>query len=443
MAVKVNNIENIRKSKRWNERDDASLSLLLRKKIRELDISIRESNTPYERSRLKETKQNYKIMLDKVMNGTYNGDIIFSEMQAAAALRGQENRRLEKYSDPRNGRAYVNSYMEMDFDYENAFRRTRYYGFTVPFIMFILIALFLCVFVMGAFLTSDIKAVATENDFNINAIFTYKLGPDTLDLEITNDGNWPSGTYSGTVPTQGVEYKDASNVAPEKVLLYADMGMTSIDISAFDIIKAWFKTPMLAETRLDFIENLDEFQGTSYYYLIFLSGTKADDLVIRKVDGAYDFSVIIQYLGVYGTIMCLIIAFLLGVIDLITILFRIFFYTSRKIHLLDFLCFIFCILTFICPALASVEGTALGTSFYNYFLSLTNSATFLATAGASVGVGLLILVPIGCSLLLMLIPIIFRNKLKKRVSSVPRGNKLRPAISDPYVMKDDVMNHLV
>ncbi len=69
MAVKINNTENIRKSKRWNERDDAALSLLLKKKIREMDVSMRESSTPYERSRLKETKQHYKEMLKKVETG--------------------------------------------------------------------------------------------------------------------------------------------------------------------------------------------------------------------------------------------------------------------------------------------------------------------------------------------------------------------------------------
>jgi hypothetical protein len=443
MAVKVNNTENIRKSKRWNEKDDAALTLLLKKKIREMDISNRESNTPYERSRLKETKQHYKQMLAKVATGVYNGDIIFSEMQAAAALRGEQHGRMEYYSKASNGREYVNSYQDMDFDYESAFRKTRYYGFALPLVMLILIAAFLCVFVMGAFMPSSIKATAESYDFNVNAMFIYKLS-DNFDIEITNDGDWPSGTYTGKIPVKDVPFTDLQGNVPDTVKLYKDLQMTSIDISAFDIIKAWFRTPMLEKTRLDFLEDNSNFKGASYYYLCFLSGSKTDDLKIQKnAEGDYDFSVIFRHIGTYGTILFMVISFLLGVVVLISTIMRLFTYTTRKLHALHWLLLIFSLLAFISPALASIEGTEIVAAFKNYFLSLTNANSFVSSVDASAGIGLLYLIPAACSLLLLIVPKLFRNRFKRRVTSVPRGNKMRLAQNDPYLMNEEVLKHLV
>lgn len=444
MAVRVNNTENIRKSKRWNEKDDAALNLLLKKKLRELDISLRECDTPYERSRLKATKAHYRSMLKKIENGTYNGDIIFAEMQSAAALRSEQQMKMEHLGKNANARKYINSYMDMDFDYESAFRKTRYYGFALPFLMLILCIIFLGVFVMGAFLDANIKTTASEYGFNLNAMFTYKLGPNTFDIEITNDGNWPSGTYSEKPPVAGVLYEDLQGNTPDTVKLHKDLGMTSIDISAFDIIKAWFKTPMLKKTRLDFLEDNPNFQGASYYYLCFLSGSKGESLkIVKDAEGKYDFSVIIQHIGTYGAIMFLIIAFLLGIINLISIIVRFFTYTTRKCHVLDILCLIFGILAFISPALACIEGTEIIAAFKNYFSSITDSANFIANPETTVGIGILYLVPIACSFISMLLPKIFKNRLKKRVTSVPRGNKLRPAENDPYLMNEDVLRRLV
>ena len=82
MAVKVNNTASIRKAKRWSERDDAALCVLLKRKIKDVNVALRESDSPYERARLKEQKRHYKTMLVKVENGAYNGDILFSELQA-------------------------------------------------------------------------------------------------------------------------------------------------------------------------------------------------------------------------------------------------------------------------------------------------------------------------------------------------------------------------
>ena len=53
MAVKVQNTKNIRKAKRWNEKDDAALLELLRKKTKEVNLAIKEAQSPFMRARLK------------------------------------------------------------------------------------------------------------------------------------------------------------------------------------------------------------------------------------------------------------------------------------------------------------------------------------------------------------------------------------------------------
>ncbi|MFA6865931.1 MAG: hypothetical protein WCR54_00260 [Clostridia bacterium] len=443
MAVKIHNIETLRRSKRWNEKDDAALCLLLKRKIRDTDIALRESNTPYERSRLKETKIHYRQMLKKITDGEYNGDIIFGELQASANLSARQSYGSQKYADPQKAKKYINSYENMDFDYETAFRKTRYYGFALPFLMTIMVLVFLCIFIMGAFLPTKIKETAEYNGININAMFSYKLSND-LDIEITNNGEWPSGTFKTTKPIQGVKWEDAGGTVPETVMLFHNLGMTSIDISAFDIIKAWFRTPMLKNKRLDFIENLSFMKGNSYYSLLFLENGKSDDLkIVKNADGNYDNSVIIRHIGVYGTIMFMIIAFLFGILSLLFCIVRLFSYTTRKVHIINILCFVFSLLAMISPALATIEGTELGSTFKNYFLGLTDATGYIASTTATAGLGLLFIVPVAIALISMLLPKIMRNRLKKRVSFVPKGNRARNALMDPYIVNEKTLERLV
>lgn len=449
MAVKVNNTANIRKAKRWNERDDAALCVLLKRKLKDVNVALRESENPYERSRLKEQRQHYKSMLRKVESGVYNGDIIFGELQAASALRSEQALRTAEYSTISGGKKYVNSYQNMDFDYENAFRKKRYYGFALPLILLILSIAFVGIFVMGAFLPSEIIQNADSQGISLDSFFVYKLGDGNRDIKIDNDGNWPSGTFDASIttekmPVKGVPFVDDRNNTPETVLLHADLKMTSINITPFDIVKAWFRTPMLEKTRIDFLEDSVYFQGDSYYYLCFFAGSKGDSLVIGKdEDGNFDMSVIIRHIGTYGTIMFLIISFILGIISILINIVRLFTYTSRKLHIFSLLSFIFSALCMVAPAFATVEGTELGASFKAYFSSITSFNTFLADDTAVVGVGLLFLVPMAINLIMMILPKLFRNRLKKRITYVPKGNKYRSAYNDPLYADEDTLRKLV
>ena len=444
MAVKINNTANIRKAKRWNEKDDAALCIILKRKIKDVNIALRECETPYERARLKEQRRHYKSMLDKVESGVYNGDIIFGELQAASALRAEQAMRTAEFSTMAGGKKYVNSYDNMDFDYESAFRKKRYYGVGLPILLLILSIAFVFIFIMGAFLPTTVMNAADKSGIPLDSLFMYKLGTETVDIRILNDGNWPSGVIPKEVrkPVKGTPWTDESGHAPDYVRLNADVGYTAVYITPFDVVKAWFHTPMLEKTRIDFLEDSEYFQGNSYYYLCFLEGSKGDALIIQEdADGNYDTSVIIRHIGTYGTIIFLIAAFILGVVNILINFVRIFTYTSRRIHVVTLLSFISSLLCMLCPAFATVEGTELAASFSAYFSGL--SKTFASNADAVVGVGLLFFVPIIINLLMLLLPKLMKNHLKKRITFVPKGNKNRSAYNDPLYTDEETLRKLV
>lgn len=448
MAVKVNNVTNIRRAQRWDEKDDAALCLLLKRKVKDVNVALRESESPYERSRLKEQKKHYKSMLKKVESGTYNGDIVFAELQAASALRSEQTLRRAEYATAAGAKRYISSYDNMDFDYEGALRKKRYYGVALPLILLLLSIVFVFIFIMSAFLPASLMSEADINGVPLDSLFMYKLGPDTVDIAIENkDGVvWPSGVYEDgySAPEQGVQYNPTGGEPPETVRLYADLHMTAVYISPYDVVKAWFHTPMLANTRLDFLEDNKLFQGNSYYYLCFLAGGKSDALVIQKdSDGNYDWSVIIRHIGTYGTIMFLIIAFIFGVINIIINFIRIFTYTSRRFHAITILSLIFSLLCMICPALATIEGTEIGAAFSAYFSSLSGTSSFMSNADATVGIGILFFVPAAINVIMLILPKLFRNRLKKRVTYVPKGNKNRSAYNDPLYADEETLKRLV
>lgn len=441
MAVKVNNVENSRKSRMWSERDDAQLAILLKRKIKDTQVAIRESETPYERSRLKAQRSRYKEMLHKVESGAYNGDIIFNELRASAALRQEAQFASGLHSSMAGGKAYTNAYGNMDFDYEAAFRKKRYYGVFLPILMTLLTLVMIASVIIGAFSpalidnkTTNEITEGTGDMLNINAMFVYRLGEyegETFDIGVRADDNgkwwWPEANYSFATPEQGKPYVDAGGGVHdgegEVVYLYADLNCTEVYIDAIDVIKAWFKTKMLEKTRIDILEDLEIFQGTSYYYTLFLSGTKADELVIRKNEnGNYDFGIIYNHLGVYGTIIYLLVTLLLMVIMLIQNIVRIFTYTSRRLHVTTILCMITSALTLISPALATCEGTDLGTAFTNYFMRLTDASGYAASKVTSVGVSLMAIIPVALCLVLLILPLLFKNRHKSMPAHIPKGN---------------------
>ena len=437
MAVKVRNVRNAKKAKLWDEQDDAALLTLLRRKIKDVNIALRECETPYERTRLRKQRDHYKAMLGKVETGSYNGDILFTELKASAALHQEQALSSRAHASVRGGKIYNKSYDPMDFDFEAAFRKKRYFGVALPIFMTILSLLLVAVFIIGFFLPSNINDMISDNvGLDFRTYIVYRLGETSdgniVDLTIDNDGKWPRGLYDELLADEieaGEPHKDAEENIPEKVNLYADMHYSAIYIDTADIIKAWFRTKMLSKVRLDFIEDLQFFKGDSYYYELFLSGDKADSLVIKKnSDGQYDIGTIYNHIGVYGTIMFLIAAFLMSLVLLIINIVRIFTYTSRRIHGTTLFTMFVCLLAMISPALASCEGSALGTSFVNYFAGLQGTSSFANNKSATAGVTITFILPAAFCLLMMILPFLFKNRYKKLPTRLPKGNK----IHDPF-----------
>ena len=437
MAVKANTARNARRAQMWTEQDDAALGLLIKRKIKDTTIAIRESTSPYETAKLKQQKNHYKLMLKKVERGAYNGDILFEELKASAALRQEQQFAAGLHSNMAGGRDYTSGYNSIDLDYEAALRKKRYYGASLPIIMVLLTLVMIASIVLGILSPSIIPesfsntvSEGTDGFIDFNKLFVYRLGTyeeTTFDIKVVPDADgkwwWPEANYpEGVNPVQGEPLEGYNQ---EEINLYANLGVTEIYLDAQDIIKAWFRTKMLAKTRLDFLEDLEIFQGSSYYYLIFLSGTKADDLVIKKnEEGNYDFGIILNHIGVYGTILFLIATLILMVILLIINIIRIFTYTSRRLHGITLLCFLFSALTAICPVFATCASTSeLGDAFANYFSYLTSEADFLDSTTTSAGVSLMILIPVVCCLLLLILPVLFKNRYKAIPSRIPRGNK--------------------
>ena len=436
MAVKVRNVRNAKKAKLWDEQDDAALLTLLRRKIKDVNIALRECETPYERTRLRKQRDHYKAMLGKVETGSYNGDILFNELKASAALHQEQALSSRAHASVRGGKIYNKSYDPMDFDYEAAFRKKRYFGVALPIFMTILSLLLVAVFVIGFFLPSEINdKIYDTTGLDFRTYVVYRLGETSdgniIDLSIDNDGNWPRGLYDDLQEEyidNNEPYKDGYDNIPEKVSLRT-MGYEALYIDTADIIKAWFRTKMLSKVRLDFIEDLQFFKGNSTYYELFLSGDKMDALVIKKnSEGQYDIGTIYNHIGVYGTIMFLIASFLMSLVLLIINIIRIFTYTSRRIHGTTLFTMFVCLLAMISPALASCEGTALGTSFVNYFAGLNGVTAFVNTKSATAGVTITFILPAAFCLLMMILPFLFKNRYKKLPTRLPKGNK----IHDPF-----------
>lgn len=412
----------------WTEHDEAVLIDLLKRKIAELRYDIKECDSPYARARLKARRKQYKELLDKVERSDYDPNILAQELRSHSLYNTAERTRKEK----KLGK-YADAYADVDFDFDAYFSRTRYFGALCPLISIVLIVVFLGVMLCSAFISTDMLenvelSLSTDDTrMSLSSIGYIKLVPDSdFDFQVENNGDWPKGIYEYVENEleQGEIFETSDHVEPEKVSLCKDLGMIAIDITVFDVLKAFFRTPMMSEDRIDVIEDLDAMQGKSWYYLRYMR-ERADDIKIEKgEDGKYDNVKIVKHIATYGTIIFLCLTLLLCVIEIIINIGRLFSYTSRRIHVIPLLIVIFGVLTLISPAfldITTLEGDAVSTALSNYFT--TSFEAFQTapeiTAVFNMAFAVLLVLPF----VTLLLPFFFRNRPAQTVAYVPKGNK--------------------
>jgi hypothetical protein len=419
----------------WTEKDEALLIDLLNRKINEIKFDIREAESPYIKARLRAKRKEYKAILAKVITGDYNSNVIAAELASAKlALASERNKQVKSLGK------YADRYSEVDFDFKTFFGKTRYYGAGLPFFMVLILAVMACFmlisFILPAATINSIEdSISSDIKLSVTSIAYIRLGPGEQDFRVPNDGNWPKGTYQtpNDYLPNGVEYKAPDGTVPEYVFLYADLKMVSIDITAVDMLKAVFRMPMFSRNRVDFIENLDQMQGRSWYYIRFMNAeNRLNSMeIVKDASGKYDWTAIVRYIATNGAVVCLWVTVILCLAELILCVFRMFTYTSRRLHVIPILILLFGLLTMIMPAFAEVEalnGDGILSALTGYFTPYFDE--FLAESSLQIIINLLyLIVLVAVPILLILLPLVMHNRQPKPITFVPKGN--RPHIYGP------------
>jgi len=419
----------------WTEKDEALLIDLLNRKINEIKFDIREAESPYIKARLRAKRKEYKAILAKVITGDYNSNVIAAELASAKlALASERNKQVKSLGK------YADRYSEVDFDFKTFFGKTRYYGAGLPFFMVLILAFMACFmlisFILPAATINSIEdSISSDIKLSVTSIAYIRLGPGEQDFRVPNDGNWPKGTYQtpNDYLPNGVEYKAPDGTVPEYVFLYSDLKMVSIDITAVDMLKAVFRMPMFSRNRVDFIENLDQMQGRSWYYIRFMNAeNRLNSMeIVKDASGKYDWTAIVRYIATNGAVVCLWVTVILCLAELILCVFRMFTYTSRRLHVIPILILLFGLLTMIMPAFAEVEalnGDGILSALTGYFTPYFDE--FLAESSLQIIINLLyLIVLVAVPILLILLPLVMHNRQPKPITFVPKGN--RPHIYGP------------
>ena len=416
----------------WTERDEAVLVELLKRKIKELKYDMRECDSPYAKAQLRNKREEYKRLLDKVERSDYDPNILAAELKTHSQYNAVERSKKEK----KLGR-YADAYSDVNFDFESYFNKTRYFGAASPIICIVLILAFLVVSLLPMFPISNVDletfdSYLTFGDtrMSLSSVAYIKLGEGEMDFQVANNGKWPKGTwmYEEERLEEDELYMDANFDTPDMVWLYKDLGMTSIDITTLDLIKALFRTPMFSEQRLDAVEDMEFMdqgdQASGWYYIRFMRN-RADDITIEKgEDGKYDTVKIVKHIATYGTIIFFVATVILCIVEILLNVGRLFSYTSRRLHVIPLLILIFALLTMICPAfleITSVEDGALSDAFKSYFTTSWEDVLNLPTISVAFNMFyvILLLFPLGA----IIVPLCFKNREAKTIAFVPKGNK--------------------
>ncbi|MDR0751234.1 MAG: hypothetical protein LBF12_01405 [Christensenellaceae bacterium] len=439
-------------SSHWSERDEAILVDLLKRKIGELRYDINEASSPYSRARLKTRRAQYKRLLVKIESGNYNSDILANQM---ASYQMAKNRGIGTYSTvagkvPNKVGKYVDSYESIDFDFDAYFRRSRYYGVALPLISLILAILFLLISAFSLIVPSaTIESIETSLNETAETVDIPRIMPTSVlyfklteedDFLVLNDGLWPSGTFAQpeNAIKKGVLYETEAGFRPESVWLYKDLNMTSINITANDVLKAVFYTDIASKYQIKSLEDFlfpTERARISWYYRMFVS-QREDTLKIQKdANGKWNAVNIINNLATYGTVIFFYIAMICCALEVIINIARMFTHTSRRFHAIPIILLVSLIMTIICPVfslMSSFENSVLSKDITTYFTFSWDS--FLQKTGL-IGVNYLLVLFAGLVLIYMFLPKLFKNRAFKSPSFVPKGNRAHTFKGNAYPTK--------
>lgn len=412
----------------WTEKDEAVLVELLRRKIREMKYDMKDCTSPYAKRSLKKKRTEYQILLSKVESGQYDPNVLANELRTYSTYK---DRKLDKKSK-KLGR-YADAYTDVDFDYEAYFSKTRYFGASLPLIMLVLMLVFLALILSSMFIPHSSLVKLEDNmssdemRISIGSVAYFKLGEGENDFSIPNNGKWPKGTFRFKEQKleQDEVYRDeVTGAAPERVLLYTEAGMSTIDLTIVDIMKASFRTRALADKEITPIENLETIDTPSWYHIMYIRDRR-DELKIKKnEDGKYDNVAALRTVATYGTMVSLIAMAILCILEVIFNIARLFSYTSRRVHAIPILILILGVAAMLFPALLEIKeasGPAVGEAFRNYFQ--TDWQAFLENSSANICFNLIFPILLILPALTSVLPLAFKNKAAKTVAYVPKGNR--------------------
>ncbi len=421
-AVRQENLE--ANSNSWKQRDESMLLYAVNDKIKEIDREIADSSSPNHTARLKDQKKAYQNVQKKLYSGNYGSEDLYKKLKRAG-VRTQNT----------NVKGRESAYDQMDFRFDEYFRKTRYYGVSLPIINIVFIALVVIIlFFSLIFPSSTVENISSSlSGINVVSLYSYKLGEDTLDFLVENDGDFPQGSYmEGKERLYEPYIPDGEEEAPGVVRLYGELGLQTLDITMADIIKGLVQTKPFSAYDISAIKNNEKIDGADAFYARFIF-EKSDYLQIKKnSEGQYEKDKIIYCISVYATLysyvgigLCLVVGLLSSVLSLFT-------YTGRRLHVYAILLIIFSLIALIMPAFLAIPyGLSSDYCLQNYFsMSLTS---FMENETAIISVNIPVMICLAVGVIMLILPKIFRNKDQKLPGFVPAGN--RPPTPSPVKKK--------
>ena len=402
----------------WRAEDEVTLRYAIDGQLTHLNEQILRANSPGKKAKLRDRKKELLAMRKKVDNGLYGSTALYAKLERMGI------------KPEATGKGSVSRYDTMDFKFDEYFRKTRYYGVMLPFLIIIFVVLMIFLLSLGSILPTSVDSalnpVSSEEEtvfsFHIDSLYMFKLSPQN-DFLIKNDGKWPLGLWAEGKELEGGElYKDSTGNTPTTVRVYAELGMTAVKLSIWDVANAFFRTSAMSSYRIDPIENLPVFDGADWYYAKYIMNQDEFLSFGKQADGTYNTSNLIYIIAVYGTIIAIIGLLICAVCAIVSSIVSMFTFTGRRLHVYAIFSIIFLAIALILPAfLAISSGVEPKDCLSTYFTF--NDATFLSEDGGPITVNFPIIFAFIPAVLTLLMPKFFKNKASKLPTYVPKGNR--------------------